>query len=186
MTEEIIQCIKCSKEIKAPNKEIEDISFISPLPEDERILEIKEIIKTQNFEGIHKCVCVNCFHESIKEMKEKLTEEGKKLDDCLKALKDLLLDISNKKEINEITGKVLDEKGKLEKDYKDLINNRKNLENDVKKKKDDLRKLKDEEQKLYIKLNENIRKEKEKEIYKQKLRMKKQYLEKIYQQLKEN
>ena len=186
MSEEEILCMECSATIKN-TKEIESISYMTPLSRDEKTSEIKNIIETQNLEDIHSNICINCLHECIKEMKEKLNEEEKKHEDCLISLEDLLLDISNKKEINKIIDNLLNDKEikDLRKQFEQLCEKSEELENIIKNDKDDLRNLKDEEQKLYIKLNENNRKKKDKEIYLKTLKKKKEFLEKLFEELEE-
>ena len=184
MSEEEVQCMECSSNIRI-TKDKDAISYLTPLSRDEKSLEINDIIETQNFEDIHSGVCINCLHECLSQMKTKLDEEEKKHEDCLQALKDLLLDVSNKKEINKIIDNLLNERKmkELKENYDKLYIKRKELEKQIKKDKDELRKLKDEEQKIYIELNDIKRKKEDKKVYKEKLNMKKKYLQNLYEEI---
>ena len=184
MSQEEIFCMECSNSIKLP-KEKDIKSYLTPLSIDERSSEINDIIETQNFEDIKTAVCINCSDECLKRMNLKIKEEEKKHDDCLQALKDLLLDISNKKEINKIIDNLLNEQEikDLKKEYDELKAKRKEFENKIKSDKEELKKLKDDEQNIYIKLNENIREKEDKRICIEKLNKKKKYLENLYNQM---
>ena len=100
-------------------------------------------------------------------------------------MKDLFLDISNKKEINKIIDNLLNEQEikDLKKEYDELKAKRKEFENKIKADKEELKKLKDDEQNIYIKLNENIREKEDKRICIEKLNKKKKYLENLYNQM---
>ena len=185
MSEEEVQCMECSSNIRISK---DKDTYMTPLSREEKALEINDIIETQNFEDIHSGVCINCLHECLIKMKTKLEEEEKKHEDCLQALKDLLLDVSNKKEIDKIISNLLNENEMkdLKTKYDDLYKKRKELEKKIKNDKDELRKLKDEEQKIYIKLNDETRKKEDNKIYKEKLNMKKKYLEQLYKEILED
>ena len=187
MSQEEIFCMECSSNIILP-KEEEKKSYLTPLTIDERSSKINDIIETRNFEDIKTAVCINCSHECLIKMKERLEEEDKKNDDCLQALKDLLLDISNKKEINKIIDNLLNEQEikDLEKQYKELKTKRKKFEEKIKRDKEDFKKLKDDEQNIYINLNEINREKEDKRLYAEKLKKKKKYLEDLYNQMIKN
>ena len=184
MSEEEVQCMECSSNIRI-TKDKDAISYLTPLSREEKSLEINDIIETQNFEDIHAGVCIDCLHECLIKMKTKLDEEEKKHEDCLQALKDLLLDVSNKKEINKIIDNLLNEREMkdLKEKYNEMHIKRKELEKQIKKDKEELRKLKDEEQEIYIKLNDIKRKKEDKKVYKEKLNMKKKYLKNLYEEI---
>ena len=184
MSEEEVQCMECSKNIKT-QKNSDILLYKTPLKREEKISEIKNKIETQNLEDIKTGVCISCLHESLSLIKTNLNEEEQKHDDCLKALKDLLLDISNQKDINKIIDNLLNEKEikELKEKHEQLYKKRRELENKIKENKDELNMLKDEEGKIIIKINENERKKEDLLKYKEKLNMKKEYLQKIYEQI---
>ena len=64
-----------------------------------------------------------------------------------------------------------------------LIKRRKSLEKKIKEQKKIFGKLKEEENNIFFKLNENERKNAEETKYKEKLIMKKQYLQKYYEKV---
>ena len=102
--------------------------------------------------------------------------------DCIKALKDLLLDFSQQKDIEKI-GVVKSEEKELKEKSVSLFEKRKKLEENLEDKKGVYKKLKDEENDILFKLNENERIKEEQKKYKEKLILKKQYLQKYYEKV---
>ena len=137
-------------------------------------------------------VCVSCLYEYLISIKERLNEEEEKHMDCIKALKDLLLDSSRPKDIKKIedivdSGVVKSEEKELKEKSVSLFKKRKELEENLEDKKDVYKKLKAEENDILFKLNENERIKEEQKKYKEKLILKKQYLQKYYEKvIKEN
>ena len=127
-------------------------------------------------------VCVSCLYEYLISIKERLNEEEEKHMDCIKALKDLLLDFSQQKDIEKI-GVVKSEEKELKEKSVSLFEKRKKLEENLEDKKDVYKKLKDEENDILFKLNENERIKEEQKKYKEKLILKKQYLQKYYEKV---
>ena len=182
MLDEEIHCMNCSKNIINP----ENIYFIStPLSKEELLSALNNLIETQNLNGIKTGVCVSCLYEYLKSIKKRLNEEEEKHENCIKALKDLLLDLSNQKEIKNVVENPLKEEEILEQDekYRALYKRRKSLEKKIKEQKIKYKKLKEEESDILFKLNKNERQKEEKRKYKEKLIMKKQYLQKYYDKI---
>ena len=67
--------------------------------------------------------------------------------------------------------------------YRTLYKRRKSLEKKIKEQKIKYKKLKEEESDILFKLNKNERQKEEKRKYKEKLIMKKQYLQKYYDKI---
>ena len=133
-------------------------------------------------------VCVSCLYEYLNSIKDRLKNEEEKHEDCIKALKDLLLDLSYQKEIKNIIESSLVENEikeikEQDKKYRTLNTKRKALEEKIKEQKNEYKKLKEEESDILFKLNENERIQEEKIKYKEKLIMKKQYLQKYYEKI---
>jgi hypothetical protein len=93
--------------------------------------------------------------------------------------------LSNQKEIKNVVENPLKEEEILEEDekYRALYKRRKSLEKKIKEQKIKYKKLKEEESDILFKLNENERQKEEKRKYKEKLIMKKQYLQKYYDKI---
>ena len=184
MIEEEIQCMDCSKNII--NEENADfITYMTPLTKEEKLSALNNLIETQNLDEIKTGVCVSCLYEYLISTKERLNEEEEKHEDCMKALNDLLLDLSHQKEIKNIVESSLkeDEIKELDEKYKSQCKKRKELEKKIKEQKNEYKKLKEEESDILFKLNENERKKEEKRKYKEKLIMKKEYLQKYYEKI---
>ena len=184
MSEDEIQCMDCSSNIKE-SKNRDSISYMTPLNKEEKLQEINKLIETKDLKDITSCICIDCLHVSLGIIKSKINEEEQKHDDYLISLKNLLLDISNKKDIYKIVDNLLGEKEikELEENYKSLCKKREELEEKLKNDKDELKKLRDEEENIFVKLNENERKKEEEKKYIKKLNMKKEYLQKLYEQI---
>ena len=180
---ETIKCMDCPQNIKTSKKI--GIEFIPKLGKDERLNELNELIKKQNFDNIHSCICVTCFNEYLPLMKEKIEEEKNKHNKGIISLKDLLLDLSNQENIDEIINSVLnqDEIKGLQAQYQNLKKERIQLEHKLINNKNEIKNLKNEEENICIKLNKNIKeREENKEIY-EKLKSKLKKLEKEYKEL---
>ena len=172
--------MNCSKNIINPeNSDL--ISYMTPLKKEETISALNNLIETQNLSEIKTGVCVSCLYEYLNSIKDKLNEEEQKHEDCIKALKDLLLDLSHRKDINKIIDSRSngDEITEMKNKYISLKNKRKDWEKKLKEKKEEYNKLKEKESEILIKLNENERINEEKRKYKEKLILKKQYLKKM-------
>ena len=183
MTTEV-KCMNCDKDIM-PSKENDIIALFAPLSEEDRKSEILSIIEHPQSAKISTGICINCSLEYLSLIKEKLNEEEEKHENCVNSMKDLLLDISNKKEVYNILDSNLNKSdiGHLEKETKDLYKERIDLENKIKEKKSKLRQLIDEEHKILSVINNNKKKEEENKEIKEKLIMKRDYLKKLYQQM---
>ena len=187
MLDEEIQCMNCSKNI-INQENTNFILYTTPLTKEETISSLNNIIETQNLPDIKTGVCVSCLYEYLISIKERLNEEEEKHMDCIKALKDLLLDLSYQKEIKNIIESSLVENEikeikEQDKKYRTLNTKRKALEEKIKEQKNEYKKLKEEESDILFKLNENERIQEEKIKYKEKLIMKKQYLQKYYEKI---
>ena len=179
MTENI-KCVDCKKYIKIQEKI--GIEFIPILNEEEKKAELNNLLEKKNCENIQSCICANCLYDYIRLMKAKTKEEEKKHDNTMISLKNLILDISNRENIEEIMQSVLnnEEITKLKDEYKKKKYERIELEKKINDNKKKLKELKDEEESICIKLNQKIRKREEdnqnNEIMKKKLNyLKKQY-----------
>ena len=182
MLDEEIQCMNCSKNI-INQKNTNFILYTTPLTKEETISSLNNIIETQNLPDIKTGICVSCLYEYLNSIKDRLKNEEEKHEDCIKALKDLLLDLSYQKEIKNIIESSLVENEikeikEQDKKYRTLYTKRKVFEEKIKEQKNEYKKLKEEESDILFKLNENERIQEEKIKYKEKLIMKKQYLQK--------
>ena len=179
-----VKCMNCDKDIIS-SKENGRISFLSPLSQDEIKSEILSLIENPKLANITTGICVNCALEYLKQIKDKLNKEQQKHEDCINSMKDLLLDISNKKEVYNILDSNLNKSDikKLDKDVYNLTKERIELENKIKEKKSKLRELIDEEHKIFCNINKSKKEEEENKEIKDKLIKKRDYLMKIYQQL---
>ena len=180
MLDEEIQCMNCSKNI-INQENTNFILYTTPLTKEETISSLNNIIETQNLPDIKTGVCVSCLYEYLNSIKDRLKNEEEKHEDCIKVLKDLLLDLSYQKEIKNIIESSLVENEikeikEQDKKYRTLNTKRKALEEKIKEQKNEYKKLKEEESDILFKLNENERIQEEKIKYKEKLIMKKQYL----------
>ena len=187
MLDEEIQCMNCSKNI-INQKNTNFILYTTPLTKEETISSLNNIIETQNLPDIKTGVCVSCLYEYLNSIKDRLKNEEEKHEDCIKALKDLLLDLSYQKEIKNIIESSLVENEikeikEQDKKYRTLNTKRKALEEKIKEQKNEYKKLKEEESDILFKLNKNERIQEEKIKYKEKLIMKKQYLQKYYEKI---
>jgi len=187
MLDEEIQCMNCSKNI-INQENTNFILYTTPLTKEETISSLNNIIETQNLPDIKTGVCVSCLYEYLNSIKDRLKNEEKKHEDCIKALKDLLLDLSYQKEIKNIIESSLVENEikeikEQDKKYRTLYTKRKVFEEKIKEQKNGYKKLKEEESDILFKLNENERIQEEKIKYKEKLIMKKQYLQKYYEKI---
>ena len=189
MLDEEIQCMNCSKNI-INQKNTNFILYTTPLTKEETISSLNNIIETQNLPDIKTGVCVSCLYEYLNSIKDRLKNEEEKHEDCIKALKDLLLDLSYQKEIKNIIESSLVENEikeikEQDKKYRTLNLNtkRKALEEKIKEQKNEYKKLKEEESDILFKLNKNERIQEEKIKYKEKLIIKKQYLQKYYEKI---
>ena len=187
MLDEEIQCMNCSKNI-INQENTNFILYTTPLTKEETISSLNNIIETQNLPDIKTGVCVSCLYEYLNSIKDRLKNEEEKHEDCIKVLKDLLLDLSYQKEIKNIIESSLVENEikeikEQDKKYRTLNTKRKALEEKIKEQKNEYKKLKEEESDILFKLNENERIQEEKIKYKEKLIMKKQYLQKYYEKI---
>ena len=186
MSEDEIQCMDCSKNIIKPENDF--LLYMSPLTKEEKLSALNYLIESQNLDSITTGVCVSCLYEYLISVRERLNEEEEKHRDCINALKDSLFVFSQNKEIDKIaknfdTGVDEAEEKELEEKVDTLIKRRKSLEKKIKEQKKIFGKLKEEENNIYFKLNENERKNEEETKHKEKLIMKKQYLQKYYEKV---
>ena len=186
MSEDEIQCMNCSKNIIKPKNDF--VLYMEPLTKEEKLSALNNLIETQDLSSIKTGVCVSCLYEYLISIRERLNEEEEKHMDCIKALKDSILDFSRKKDIDTIeniynTGVDEVEEKELEQKLGSLVGNREELEKKIKKQKEEFEKLKGEEKNILLKLNENERKKEEQNKYKEKLIKKKQYLQKYYEKI---
>ncbi len=161
MLDEEIQCMNCSKNI-INQENTNFILYTTPLTKEETISSLNNIIETQNLPDIKTGVCVSCLYEYLNSIKDRLKNEEEKHEDCIKALKDLLLDLSYQKEIKNIIESSLVENEikeikEQDKKYRTLNTKRKALEEKIKEQKNEYKKLKEEESDILFKLNENER-----------------------------
>ena len=182
MLDEEIQCMNCSKNI-INQENTNFILYTTPLTKEETISSLNNIIETQNLPDIKTGVCVSCLYEYLNSIKDRLKNEEEKHEDCIKALKDLLLDLSYQKEIKNIIESSLVENEIKEIKEQDKKYRTLNTKRKAKEQKNEYKKLKEEESDILFKLNENERIQEEKIKYKEKLIMKKQYLQKYYEKI---
>ena len=180
---ESIKCMDCPQNIKTSKKI--GIEFIPKLEKDERLNELNELIKKQNFDNIHSCICATCFNEYLPLMKEKIEEEKNKHNKSIISLKDLLLDLSNQESIDEIIKTVLNDNEirELQAKYQNLKRERIQLEHKLINNKKELKNLKNEEEETCIKLNKNLKEREENKEICEKLKLKLIKLQKEYEEL---
>ena len=182
MTENV-RCMDCSKIIKLANKK--GIEFIPILKKEEKIVELNNLIKNQNYKNIHSCICANCLYEYFLLMKSKTEEEKTKHNNYMISIKDLLLDISDQENIDKIMNVVLNEKEindlKLQRNI--LKNERIKLEKTINENKKELKDLRAEEENICIKINKILRDKEENKEITDKLVLKLKYLQNEYDKL---
>ena len=164
MTENV-RCMDCSKIIDLSNKK--GMEFIPVLKKEEKIAELNNLIKNNNYKNIHSCICANCLHEYILLMKSKTEEEKKRHNNYMVSMKDLLLDISDQENIDGVLKVILNEKEikELCKQNEKLKNERIEMEEIINKSKQELKELRDEEENICVKINKILKeKEENKEI----------------------
>ena len=180
MSEEI-KCIDedCNHNIKETKKV--GINFIPQMTNDEIKAEINYLIDNRNFENIHSCVCVNCLHEYLNIMKQKIEEEKAKHDNCVISLKDLLMDLSDQNNINQIMSSVLNdiEVNDLNSKYMLSKKERIELEDKMNENKKELINLKKEEENIYLNLNKKEKEKEENREIKDRLKLKLEYLQRV-------